>query len=203
MKKSSIAVIVLVCMCFILIATSIVKAEDAESAVNQLNGELQRSGVVTRDEASAIKSPLKNMVERGASKRDLQNTVTQLSNNGVRGNDLQESVRSMNSLVNSGTNTREAGNLVSQAAAQAHADGLKGKDLAAKVHEAVKEMQAEKRAAVEARRAQNGAGNAGGGMGQGVGSSNSSAGGQGRGMGNMGGGHGGGMGNMGGHGRGK
>ena len=34
----------------------------------------------------------------------------------------------MNDLVNNGTNPKEAGNLVSQAATQAYAEGLKGKD---------------------------------------------------------------------------
>jgi NIMA (never in mitosis gene a)-related kinase len=50
----------------------------------------------------------------------------------------------MKDLVNEGESPKEAGNVVSQAAAQAHQQGLKGKDLAAKVHEAVQQRKAQK-----------------------------------------------------------
>lgn len=143
MKKSSAMIIVLGYICFLFIATSIARAEDAESTVNQLSSELQQSGVVTQDEADAIKSPLKNMIEKGASKKELKDVVTELSDKGVKGDDLKESVNSMNNLVNEGENLREAGSVVSQAVAQAHAQGLKGKDLAAKVHEAIKQRKAQ------------------------------------------------------------
>lgn len=190
MKKSNTMIIVLGCICFLLITTSIARAENAESTVNQLSSELQQSGVVTRNDADAIKSPLKNMVEKGTSKEELRDVVTELSNKGVKGDDLKESVNSMNDLVNKGKNPREAGNIVSQAAAQAHAQGLKGKDLAAKVHEAVKGMQAEKRASIETKKEQKETRNVERGMGEGSGKNNSPGGGQGGGMGNMGGGHG-------------
>lgn len=186
MRKSRTMIIVLGCICFLLVAALIVRAENAESTVNQLRSELQQSGVVTRNEAGEIKSPLKNMVEKGANKEELKGVITELSNKGVKGDDLKESVNSMNDLVNKGASTKEAGNIVSQAAAQAHAQGLKGKDLAAKVHEAIKEMQAEKRALIETKKEQKQTGNAGMEMGEGSEKGNSSGRGQGGGMGNMG-----------------
>lgn len=143
MKNRRIIVIVIGCMCFLLTAISIAKADNAGSIADQLNSELQQSGVVTRNEADAIKSLLKNMVNKGAGKEELRDVVTELSNHGVKGDDLKKSIKSMNDLVNKGENPREAGSVVSRAAAQAHADGLKGKDLAAKVHEAIGQRKAQ------------------------------------------------------------
>lgn len=51
---------------------------------------------------------------------------------------------SKSELVKSGRSSEEAGNIVSQAAHQAKAEGLKGKALAERVHEAVRKMQEEK-----------------------------------------------------------
>lgn len=144
MRKRGIVIIVLGFMCFFLVTISIVRAENAESTVNQLSSELQQSGVVTQDEVNAIKSSLKDMVEKGASTEDLKSVVTELSNKGIKGDDLKESVNSMKDLVEEGESPKEAGNVVSQAAAQAHIQGLKGKDLAAKVHEAIQQRKAQK-----------------------------------------------------------
>lgn len=144
MKKSSLMLVILGCACFLLLTTLIARAEDAESTVNQLNSELQQSGVITQDEANAIKSPIKDMVEKGASKEELKSIVTELSDKGVKGSDLKKSVNSMRDLVNAGEAPKEAGSVVSQAVAQAHEQGLRGKDLAAKVHEAIKQRKAQK-----------------------------------------------------------
>lgn len=144
MKNRWATVIVAGCACFLFVAASAARAEDAASTVNQLSSELQQSGAVTQNEADAIKPELKNMVEKGASKEELKNVVTELSHKGVKGDDLKKSVRSMNDLVKQGESPKEAGNVVSRAAAQAHEQGLKGKDLAAKVHEAIQQRKTER-----------------------------------------------------------
>jgi hypothetical protein len=144
MKRKCTRVVVLSCICFFLGAFSIAKAEDPEAAVNQLSSELKKSGVVTGQEADAIKSPLKDMMKKGATKADLKSIVTEFSKKGLKGEDLKNSVNSTKDLVIGGESAKEAGNIVSQAASQARAQGLKGKDLSAKVHEAVRTRKAQK-----------------------------------------------------------
>ena len=142
MKKRNVMLVALGCVCFFLLNTSIAQADNGASTANQVTSELQQSGVITQDEANSIKSPLKNMAEKGATKEELKSVVTKLSNNGIKGDDLKQSVNSMKDLVNKGENHKEAGSIVSQAVAQAHAQGLTGKDLAAKVHEAIQQRKA-------------------------------------------------------------
>lgn len=144
MKRSNVMVMVFGCICLSLSSTTILRAEDAATTASQVTSELRKSRVVTRGEAVAIQVPLKDMAEKGASKEELKSVVTDLSNKRVRGDDLKQSVNSIKDLVNEGESPKEAGNVVSQAAAQAHQQGLKGKDLAAKVHEAVQQRKAQK-----------------------------------------------------------
>ncbi len=103
MKKSDVMIIVSVC--FILFAASIVKAEDGY--VDQLSNELQREGAVTSEEARALEPSIKEMIKDGESKQDVKNAI-------------------------------------SQAAAEAHAQGLKGKDVADKVHSAIQKRKLNK-----------------------------------------------------------
>jgi hypothetical protein len=141
MKRSNVTVMVFGCICLLLSSTTIARAEDAETTASQVTSELRKSRVVTKGEAAAIQAPLKDMIEKGASKEELKSVVTDLSNQRVRGDDLKQSVNSMKDLVNEGESLKEAGNVVSQAAAQAHQQGLKGKELAAKVHEAIQQRR--------------------------------------------------------------
>ena len=144
MKRSSAIIISLGCACLLLLAVQPVKAEDAEATVTQLSTELQQKALVTDEEAKAIKAPLKEMIEKGASKEDLKEVVGKLTDKGVRGEELKQSVDSVRDMVKEGEGPKEAGNVVSQAAAQAQEQGLQGQDLAAKVHEAIKLRKAEK-----------------------------------------------------------
>ena len=84
---------------------------------------------------------------------------TDLQNSGVASSDVRTAESSMKGLINSGVTPKEAGNVVSRSVKQAHAQGLKGKDLAAKVHEAVNErkdqMKAAKQKEKEARKKAN------------------------------------------------
>jgi hypothetical protein len=118
--------------------------KDTNAIVEQLNAELEKAKVFVPDELKSIDKPMKNMVDKGATKDELKKVLTDLANAGAKGGTLKSSVESMNDLVNSGETPKEAGNIVSQAAHQAKAAGLKGKDLAAKVHEAIKQRKAEK-----------------------------------------------------------
>jgi hypothetical protein len=68
---------------------------------------------------------------------------TDLQKSGVASGDIKTAESSMKDLINNGATPKEAGSVVSQTVKQAHAQGLKGKDLAAKVHEAVKSRKAQ------------------------------------------------------------
>jgi hypothetical protein len=107
MKRIS---LIITCCCFLLLSTSIVKAEENQATVTeQMKGDLQNSGVAAGD--------------------------------------IKAAESSMNELVKGGTSPQEASSIVSQTVKQAHSQGLKGKDLAAKVHEAVKARKAQHKAA--------------------------------------------------------
>ncbi|MCX5705476.1 MAG: hypothetical protein NTZ92_05430 [Candidatus Omnitrophica bacterium] len=130
---------------FCLFSGTVLAAEKETNAiVEQLNVELEKAKVFVPQELKSIDKPMKNMVDKGATKDELKKVLTDLANAGAKGGTLKSSVESMNDLVNSGEKPKEAGNIVSQAAHQAKAAGLKGKDLAAKVHEAIKQRKAEK-----------------------------------------------------------
>ena len=69
--------------------------------------------------------------------KELQNSGT------IAATDVSSVSSSVKTLIDSGASADEAKNVVAQAAHQAKAQGLKGKDLAAKVHEAVKARKAQ------------------------------------------------------------
>lgn len=65
--------------------------------------------------------------------------TAELQNSGtIAAADVSSVSSSVKTLVDSGASAEEAKSIVAQAATQAKAQGLKGKDLAAKVHEAAK-----------------------------------------------------------------
>jgi len=71
--------------------------------------------------------------------------TTELQNSGtIAATDASSVSSSVKTLVDSGASAEEAKNVVAQAARQAKSEGLKGKDLAAKVHEAVRARKAER-----------------------------------------------------------
>ncbi len=76
--------------------------------------------------------------------------AVELKNSGViAAEDVADIGSSIDDLVKNGATMDEAKNVVSQAVKQAKADGLTGKDLSAKVHEAVKAAKEEKAAQSE------------------------------------------------------
>lgn len=128
---------------FLIAGLAFAQRQDTTSTFEQLKNELKERGVDVQD-IKNVERPLKEMLNRGATKEDLKKVVSDLSKKGIKGDELKSSVEEMNELVKSGETPKEAGNIVSQAAHQAKAQGLKGKDLAAKVHEAIRQRKAER-----------------------------------------------------------
>lgn len=133
----------LVCLGILMVTLAFAENQDTNSIMNQLNAELETAAVFTPQELKPIENPIKNMLTKGATKEDLKTLLLGLANKGVKGDNLKTTINAMNDLVNSGVHPKEAGNVVSRAAHQAQAQGLKGKELAAKVHEAIRQRKAE------------------------------------------------------------
>lgn len=137
MKSLRIISVLLVCIFFSAAVAIYAQEQNNSNILEQLSQELERDKVFTPREFKAIKNPIKNMLNKGATKEGLRNMLEDLSKKDLRGRDLENMVNAVNDLVNKGVHPREAGNIVSQAAHAAQAQGLKGKALAAKVHEAI------------------------------------------------------------------
>ena len=144
----------MVCIGFLFAAFAYAQKQDSNAIVNQLNNELEKAAVFTPQDLKPIEKPLKNMLDKGATKEDLRNLLKDLSRKEIKGKELKNTVDSMNDLVNSGENPRGAGNIVSRAAHLAQAQGLKGTALAAKVHEAIRQRKAEREKLKEQKKAQ-------------------------------------------------
>lgn len=142
MKKYFVYLTLLACTGFLLV-NSTYAGEDATTAFGQLKAELENKGMHLKDINNAAK-PIKEMLSKGATKEELKKVMLDLKEKEVTGKDLKESLNSMNDLVKDGESPKKAGNIVAQAAQQAKAQGLKGKELAAKVHEAIKQRKTER-----------------------------------------------------------
>ncbi len=143
-----------------LALTPIYAAGNTDKTFNDIKADLQKKGVAAED-IDGVKKPVGEMLEKGATKDEIEKPLSDLSRNGVKGVDFRKSVDSMNDLVKGGKSSKEAGNVVSQAVHRARAEGLKGTALADKVHEAVKEMQTEKKESIESKPEQMGEDNTG------------------------------------------
>ena len=144
MKNTLLICMLLFCVSCLFVPMVYTQEQDTDAIANQLSSELEKAGICTSEDLKQIKRPLKDMLGRGATKKGLKKTVKDLTNKGVTGRDLKKAVDSMNDLVKDGESPKEAGNVVSRAAHQAHREGLKGKELAARVHEAIRQRKQER-----------------------------------------------------------
>lgn len=144
MKKILVILMLLIMVGLVTSIYAVAQEKNVDAACAELTGELRQKGVSRRD-VKAIEEPVKNMLRKGATKKDIKDAVGNLSAEGARGQALRQSVEAMNELVEDGENPKEAGNIVSRAAHRAQAQGLKGKDLAAEVQEAVQQRKQERK----------------------------------------------------------
>jgi len=174
---------------FLVLAPSYAAGVTQDKTFNEIKEDLKIKGMIPAD-VEGVKKEMEDMLEKGATKDEIEKPALGLSKNGVTGKDLRRSIDLMNDLIKSGKAPKEAGNIVSQAVHQAQAEGLRGTALADKVHEAIKEMQAEKRESIETKEERKETENVGTRIEEGSEKGNFSPEGHGGGMGNMGGGHG-------------
>ncbi|UCH12067.1 MAG: hypothetical protein JSW18_04425 [Candidatus Omnitrophota bacterium] len=144
MKNTLLICVLLFCVSCLFVPKAYTQEQDTDAIANQLSSELEKAGICTPEGLKQIKRPLKDMLGRGATKRGLKRTVGDLTSRGITGRDLKKAVDSMNDLVKDGESPKEAGNVVSRAARQGRREGLKGKELVARVHEAVRQRKQER-----------------------------------------------------------
>jgi len=119
------------------------EGEDGGPAFIKLKYTLRQKGISEND-ITLVQKPINNMLKQGATRKDIERVIIDLSEKGMKGQNLRNSLTSMNDLITNGENPNNAGNIVSRAAHEAHAQGLKGRDLANKVHEAIQQRKQER-----------------------------------------------------------
>ena len=130
-------------MCFLSSEYAFAEGEDGGPAFIKLKYTLRQKGISENDITLAQK-PINNMLKQGTTSKDIESVIIDLSEKGMKGQNLRNSLISMNGLITNGENPKNAGNIVSRAAHEAHAQRLKGRDLAHKVHEAIQQRKQER-----------------------------------------------------------
>ena len=143
MRKLLIIVVVAGLMGFVTAAYAFAEGEDVAPAFVKLKNTLRQKGISEKD-INSIQNPINNMLKQGATREDIEKVIGDLSEKGMKGQYLKNSINSMDELINNGENPKDAGNIVSRAAHEARAQGLKGRDLANKVHEAIQQRKQER-----------------------------------------------------------
>ena len=134
----TILAVILVC------CTTLVYAQQATNEImEELNKELEQEKVFLPRELKNMNKSLRNTMEQGVTKEDLKAILSDLKKKGLDYKEIKKTIESMNDLIKAGVEPKQAGNIVSQAAHLAKAQGLKGTALAAKVHEAIRIRKAE------------------------------------------------------------
>lgn len=143
MRKFLFVFVVAVLMGFLPSGYAFAEGEDESPAFIKLKFSLRQKGISEND-ITFVQRPINNMLKQGAAMKDIERVIIDLSGKGMKGQNLKNSLIGMNDLINNGENPKNAGNIVSRAAHEAHAQGLKGRDLANKVHEAIQQRKQER-----------------------------------------------------------
>jgi hypothetical protein len=143
MRKLLIIFVIAGLMGFLPSGYTLAEDEDEGPAFIKLKYSLRQKGISENDITLAQK-PINKMLKQGATRMDIERVIIDLSEKGMEGQNLRNSLISMNDLINDGEHPQNAGNIVSRAAHEAHAQGLKGRDLANKVHEAIQQRKQER-----------------------------------------------------------
>jgi len=141
MKKRIFSTAIAVIMVFC--ATLVYAQQETNKIMDELNKELEQDKVFLPKELKEMNKSLRNAMEQGVTKEDLKAILVDLKKKESNVKDTKKTIDIMIDLIKSGVGPKEAGNIVSQAAHLAKAQGLKGKALAAMVHEAIRIRKAE------------------------------------------------------------
>ncbi len=141
MKKIIFSAVIAVILVFY--TTLIYAQQETNKIMQELNKELEQEKVFLPKELKDMDKSLRNAMEHGVTKGDLRAILVDLKKKESNVKDTKKTIDVMVDLIKSGVDPKEAGNIVSRAAHQAKAEGLKGQALAARVHEAIRIRKAE------------------------------------------------------------
>jgi hypothetical protein len=114
-------------------------AGDPDKNFSDLKTDLQTSGISDED-INSVEPIVKGMFARGATKDEIKRTMVDLSTNGVKGNDLKNTLQVMDDMEKKGKSPSDVSGAVSQAIQQGMVEGKKGPALADKVQQSLKKM---------------------------------------------------------------
>jgi len=134
---------VIIALILVFCATLAYAQQETNKIMDELNKELEQDKVFLPKELKDMNKSLRNAMEQGVTKEDLKAILVDLKKKESNVKDTKKTIDIMIDLIKSGVGPKEAGNIVSQAAHLAKAQGLKGKALAAMVHEAIRIRKAE------------------------------------------------------------
>jgi hypothetical protein len=134
---------VIIALILVFCTTLAYAQQETNKIMDELNKELEQDRVFLPKELKDMNKSLRNAMEQGVTKEDLKAILVDLKKKESNVKDTKKTIDIMIDLIKSGVGPKEAGNIVSQAAHLAKAQGLKGKALAAMVHEAIRIRKAE------------------------------------------------------------
>ncbi|MCX5902776.1 MAG: hypothetical protein NTV89_04730, partial [Proteobacteria bacterium] len=115
------------------------KGEGDAVLMNELLGSLQRNGV-TQSDLQGIDKQLRNILRTGGNKDIMNSLLLDMVRNGVTGTYLMDSVNSWNSTINAGVSHQRARDIISQVLGDAKSRGIKDKQLAALIQNALRQQ---------------------------------------------------------------
>jgi hypothetical protein len=134
---------VIIALILVFCTTLAYAQQETNKIIDELNKELEQDKVFLPKELKEMNKSLRNAMEQGVTKEDLRAILVDLRKKESNVKDTKKTIDIMIDLIKSGVGPKEAGNIVSRAAHLAKAQGLKGKALAAMVHEAIRIRKAE------------------------------------------------------------
>lgn len=107
--------------------------------LNELLGNLQRNGV-TQSDLKGIDKQLGNILRTGGNKDIMQSLLLDMVRNGVTGTYLMDSVNTWNSTINGGVSHQRSRDIISQVLGDAKSRGIKDKQLADLIQNALQQQ---------------------------------------------------------------
>jgi len=112
---------------------------ESDTALNDLLGILQKNGVTQKD-LKGIDKQLGNILKKDGNKDIMQSLLLDMVQKGVTGTYLTDSVNSWNGVVNAGVSNQKAHDIISQVLGDAKKKGIKDKQLADLIQNALKQQ---------------------------------------------------------------
>jgi hypothetical protein len=140
--KRLLFVVPIICLLLVITIDSAFaeEKEKKDSILQELSHEFSKAGV-KKDDMEAVNNSVKNLLAKGATRAEIQEFIASAKKTGLSSEEMADALNVMSELVNEVVKPKAAGGLVSQAAHDARAKGLKGKDLAAKVQETIEQKK--------------------------------------------------------------